>query len=235
MASKLSNKQLKAREFILQVFRKEAPATKATLKKLMKVYSDIDNEIVTGKYGERLISSFLMIYKFKSHKDYTEIMKIMKDQEYFDTGLTYYGHFHNIITRKLFDSEYIKTQWIIEDMAEKGSFAEANNIVGFLYAKEKGNYEEAFGILLNQIAGKGNAEIVIEAIIRHGMNRKEKDLVSVFERIFAENTDIDVQPIRARFDGIKNKNIKVIIGNFLYEKTGDDEYLPDSTKDMFIF
>ena len=72
MASKLSQKSLDVRNFILSVFRKEAPATKATLKKLMNVYKNVDNKDITSKYGESIIASFLSIYKFKNYNEFAE-------------------------------------------------------------------------------------------------------------------------------------------------------------------
>jgi hypothetical protein len=235
MASKLSNKQLKTREFVLEVFRKEAPATKTTLKKLMKVYSDIENKPVTEKYGERLISSFLSVYKFKSKNDYLEIMSIMKHAGVYDSGLTYYGNFHSMITKKLFDSDSIKTTWIISDIAENGSFAEVNNVVGFLMTREKENYAENFGQLLDGVKGLVKEPVVMEAIIRHAMGRKEKELVSIVEKVLETPLNLEIQSIKARYKDIQNKNMKIIIGNYLYYRTKDEEYLPDSAKDMFIF
>ena len=108
MASKLSQKRLDVRNFILSVFRKEAPATKETLKKLMAVYKNVDNKEITSKYGESIISSFLSIYEFKNYKDYKDILSIMQNSEVYDQGLTFYAAFHNIITKKLFESNHIK-------------------------------------------------------------------------------------------------------------------------------
>lgn len=235
MASKLSNKQLKTRDFILSVFRKEAPATKSTLKKLMKVYTDVENKPVTEKYGDRLISSFLSVYKFKSKDDYLEVMSIMKHAGVYDSGLTYYGNFHSMITKKLFDSDSIKTTWIISDIAENGSFAEVNNVVGFLMTREKENYAENFEQLLDGVNGMVKETVVMEAIIRHAMGRKEKELVSIVERILETPLKLEIQSIKARYKDIQNKNMKNVIGNYLYKITGDEEYLPDSAKDMFIF
>jgi len=137
MASKLSDKQLNTRDFILTVFRKEAPANHNTLKKLLNVYSDINNKPITEKYGAGLISSFLSIYKFKSIEDYREIMGLMKAGVVYDNGVSFYSTFHDIITKKLFDSESIKTEWIIEDISSLGSFFEINSVVGFLYTEKK--------------------------------------------------------------------------------------------------
>lgn len=162
MTSGLSNKQLKTRDFILKVFRKEAPATKTTLKKLMKVYTDVENNPITEKYGERLISSFLSVYKFKSKDDYKEIMTIIKHAEVYDTGLTYYGNFHSIITKKLFDSTSMKTNWIISDIAEYGSFAEINNVVSFLMMRDTENYEANFDQLLDGVVGLVKEPVVME-------------------------------------------------------------------------
>lgn len=235
MASKLSKKQLETRDFILTVFRKEAPATKATLKKLMKVYADVENKSVTEKYGEGLISSFLSIYKFKNYDDYREILSIMQHAGVYETGLTYYGTFHSIITKKLFDSESIKTKWIIENIADGGSFAQINNIIGFIFTREKGNEADFLNQIIDMVKGSSSEAVIYEAIVRHGMSRKVNGLDGVLEHIFSLDPKIEIRSIEVRFSEIKDKTIRGIIGSYLYSKTKNEDYLPQAAQDIFLF
>ena len=240
MASKLSSKQLKAREFILSVFRKEAPATKPTLKKLMKVYSDTDNSVVTEKYGERLISSFLSIYKFKSYKDYQDILNIMKEASVYDTGLTYYGNFHAIITKKLFDSETVRVEWIIEQMSTKGSMAEINNILVYLFKREKENLSELLNDVLQITQYTKNEKLVASTIVRHALfdsKFKDADLIqSIFDREFSKADEDVIRGIEVYFRGSRaHKSVQVVVRNWLYTVTEKDEYLPEEAKDIFLF
>jgi len=222
------------RDFILTIFRKEV-RTKAALKKLMKVYGDIYTEDVTDTYSDGLLSSFLSVYKFKSQADYQDIMSILKNSPFYDTGDSVYSTFHKIITKKLFDSSKIKTDWIISDIAEFGSFAEINNVVGFLMTRDKEKYSENFNHLLDAVEGLVKEPIVLEAILRHAMGRKEKQLIPIIERILQTPLKLEIQSIKSRYKDISDKTIKNLIGNYLYKITGDDEYLPDAAKDMFIF
>lgn len=235
MASKLTPKQLETRDFILSVFRKEAPASKATLKKLMKVYTNTDNQEITREYGDQLISSFLSVYKFKSYKDYKEILSILQNAVFYDTGLTYYGNFNNIITKKLFENTTLKNEWVIENMTTAGSFAEINNIIGFVYTNEKDNLIDTLLKIVDDVRGYVKDIIVYAAIIRHGMSRNVKGLDTVFEKIFETGLKLEIDTIERRYHDINNKDIKAVIGNYLYMVTNNEEYLPEEAKNVFIF
>lgn len=235
MASKLSQKRLDVRNFILSVFRKEAPATKETLKKLMAVYKNVDNKEITSKYGESIISSFLSIYEFKNYKDYKDILSIMQNSEVYDQGLTFYSVFNSIITKKLFESKYIKIDWIIENMANGGSFAQVHNIINYIVTRKKGNEIEVLSDIIEMAIDSKSETIIFEAIIRHGMTKDIKGFDTILNRIFSLDPHIEIKSIETLFELIKNKNIKNLIGMFLYKKTKNIIYLPQSAQDIFIF
>ena len=235
MASKLSQKRLDVRNFILSVFRKEAPATKETLKKLMAVYKNVDNKEITSKYGESIISSFLSIYEFKNYKDYKDILSIMQNSEVYDQGLTFYSVFNSIITKKLFESKYIKIDWIIENMANGGSFAQVHNIINYIVTKKKGSELKILSDILETVMDSKSETIIFEAIIRHGITKEIKGFDTILNRIFSLEPDIEIKGIETRFDIIKDTNIKNLIGMFLYKKTKNIIYLPQSAQDIFIF
>lgn len=235
MASKLSQKRLDVRNFILSVFRKEAPATKETLKKLMAVYKNVDNKEITSKYGESIISSFLSIYEFKNYKDYKDILYIMQNSEVYDQGLTFYSVFNSIITKKLFDSSYIKIDWIIENIANGGSFAQINNVINHIFTRKKGNEIEVLSDIIETVMDSKSETIIFEAIIRHGITKDIKGFDTILNRIFSLDPHIEIKSIENRFELIKNKNIKNLIGMFLYKKTKNIIYLPQSAQDIFIF
>lgn len=235
MASKLSQKRLDVRNFILSVFRKEAPATKETLKKLMAVYKNVDNKEITSKYGESIISSFLSIYEFKNYKDYKDILSIMQNSEVYDQGLTFYATFNSIITKKLFESTYIKIDWIIENMANGGSFAHVHNIINYIVTKKKGSELEILSNIIEMAIDSKSETIIFEAIIRHGITKKIKGFDTILNRIFSLEPNIETKGIETRFDIIKDTNIKNLIGMFLYKKTKNMIYLPQSAQDIFIF
>lgn len=235
MASKLSQKRLDVRNFILSVFRKEAPATKETLKKLMAVYKNVDNKEITSKYGESIISSFLSIYEFKNYKDYKDILSIMQNSEVYDQGLTFYSVFNSIITKKLFESNHIKIDWIIENMANGGSFAQVHNIINYIVTKKKGSELKILSDILETVMDSKSETIIFEAIIRHGITKEIKGFDTILNRIFSLEPDIEIKGIETRFDIIKDTNIKNLIGMFLYKKTKNIIYLPQSAQDIFIF
>lgn len=235
MASKLSQKRLDVRNFILSVFRKEAPATKETLKKLMAVYKNVDNKEITSKYGESIISSFLSIYEFKNYKDYKDILSIMQNSEVYDQGLTFYSTFNSIITKKLFESTYIKIDWIIENMANGGSFAQVHNIINYIVTKKKGSELKILSDIIEMAIDSKSETIIFEAIIRHGITKEIKGFDTLLNRIFSLEPNIEIKGIETRFDIIKDANIKNLIGMFLYKKTKNMIYLPQSAQDIFIF
>ncbi len=235
MASKLSQKSLDVRNFILSVFRKEAPATKETLKKLMAVYKNVDNKEITSKYGESIISSFLSIYEFKNYKDYKDILSIMQNSEVYDKGLTFYSTFNSRITKKLFESKYIKIDWIIENMVNDGSFAHVHNIINYIFTKNKGSELEILSNIIETAIDSKSETIIFEAIIRHGITKKIKGFDTILNRIFSLEPNIETRCIETRFDIIKDLNIKNLIGMFLYKKTKNMIYLPQSAQDIFIF
>src|SRR5574344_7447 len=235
MASKLSQKRLDVRNFILSVFRKEAPATKETLKKLMAVYKNVDNKEITSKYGESIISSFLSIYEFKNYKDYKDILSIMQNSEVYDQGLTFYSTFNSIITKKLFESTYIKIDWIIENMANGGSFAQVHNIINYIVTKKKGSELKILSDILETAMDSKSETIIFEAIIRHGITKDIKGFDTILNHIFSLEPDIEIKGIETRFDIIKDTKIKNLIGMFLYKKTKNMIYLPQPAQDIFIF
>lgn len=235
MASKLSQKRLDVRNFILSVFRKEAPATKETLKKLMAVYKNVDNKEITSKYGESIISSFLSIYEFKNYKDYKDILSIMQNSEVYDQGLTFYSVFNSIITKKLFESNHIKIDWIIENMANGGSFAQVHNIINYIVTKKKGSELKILSDILETAMDSKSETIIFEAIIRHGITKEIKGFDTILNRIFSLEPDIEIKGIETRFDIIKDIKIKNLIGMFLYKKTKNMIYLPQPAQDIFIF
>ncbi len=235
MASKLSQKSLDVRNFILSVFRKEAPATKETLKKLMAVYKNVDNKEITSKYGESIISSFLSIYEFKNYKDYKDILSIMQNSEVYDKGLTFYSTFNSRITKKLFESKYIKIDWIIENMVNDGSFAHVHNIINYIFTKNKGSELEILSNIIETAIDSKSETIIFEAIIRHGITKKIKGFDTILNRIFSLEPNIETRCIETRFNIIKDINTKNIIGMFLYKKTKNMIYLPQSAQDIFIF
>ena len=235
MASKLSQKRLDVRNFILSVFRKEAPATKETLKKLMAVYKNVDNKEITSKYGESIISSFLSIYEFKNYKDYKDILSIMQNSEVYDQGLTFYSVFNSIITKKLFESNHIKIDWIIENMANGGSFAQVHNIINYIVTKKKGSELKILSDILETVMDSKSETIIFEAIIRHGITKEIKGFDTILNRIFSLEPDIEIKGIETRFDIIKDIKIKNLIGMFLYKKTKNMIYLPQPAQDIFIF
>lgn len=235
MASKLSQKRLDVRNFILSVFRKEAPATKETLKKLMAVYKNVDNKEITSKYGESIISSFLSIYEFKNYKDYKDILSIMQNSEVYDQGLTFYSVFNSIITKKLFESNHIKIDWIIENMANGGSFAQVHNIINYIVTKKKGSELKILSDIIEMAIDSKSETIIFEAIIRHGITKEIKGFDTLLNRIFSLEPNIETKGIETRFDIIKDANIKNLIGMFLYKKTKNMIYLPQSAQDIFIF
>ncbi len=235
MASKLSEKQLKTREFILSVFKKEARPAKSTLNKLMLIYADKNNIEIVEKYGPGIIASFLDMYTFRNFDDYTEIMDILQNSPYFDTKITFYSQFNNIITKKLFDSSSIPTDWILERMRFLISFFEINNTIGFIYTREKSNILEILNKAIDYINGYTQDLVVFEAIVRHGMTKKIPGLYLVFEKIFETGKLIEIESIVKRYDSIIDKDIKSVIGAYLHLVTKDDKYLPEDVQTIFIF
>lgn len=231
----LTEKQLKTREFIISVFKKEARPAKSTLEKLMLIYADKSNKDIVEKYGDKIISSFLSIYTFKSFDDYVEIMDILQNTPYLDTKLTFYSQFNNIITKKLVDSETIKTDWIIDRMRTLISFFEINNIISFIYTREKDNILEFLNKVVDYINGYSQDLVVYEAIIRHGMNRKIPGLSNVFQKIFDTGRLIEIESIKNRYDTIGDKSVKSVIGTYLHLVTKDEKYLPEDVQTIFIF
>lgn len=233
--NRLSDKQLKTREFIISVFRKEARAGKSTLEKIMKIYADKNNKEIVNKYGDKIISSFLAIYNFKDYNDYISIMDMLQNAPYFDTKLTFYSQFNSIITKKLFDSETVKTEWIIERMRTLVSFFEINNTISFIYTREKENILDFLSKTIDHMDGYSQDLIVFEAIIRHGMNKKIKGLDQIFKRIFDTGKLIEIKSIEVRYSDIKDKSIKSVIGQYLYLVTKNEDYLPDEVQNIFLF
>ena len=201
----------------------------------MAVYKNVDNKEITSKYGESIISSFLSIYEFKNYKDYKDILSIMQNSEVYDQGLTFYSVFNSIITKKLFESNHIKIDWIIENMANGGSFAHVHNIINYIVTKKKGSELKILSDILETAMDSKSETIIFEAIIRHGITKEIKGFDTILNRIFSLEPNIETKGIETRFDIIKNKNIKNLIGMFLYKKTKNITYLPQPAQDIFIF
>ena len=201
----------------------------------MAVYKNVDNKEITSKYGESIISSFLSIYEFKNYKDYKDILSIMQNSEVYDNGLTFYSTFNSIITKKLFESNSIKIDWIIENMANGGSFAHVHNIINYIVTKKKGSELKILSDILEMAIDSKSETIIFEAIIRHGITKEIKGFDTLLNRIFSLDPHIEIKSIETRFELIKNKNIKNLIGMFLYKKTKNMIYLPQSAQDIFIF
>ena len=77
--------------------------------------------------------------------------------------------------------------------------------------------------------------IIFEAIIRHGITKEIKGFDTILNRIFSLEPNIETKGIETRFNIIKDTNIKNLIGMFLYKKTKNMIYLPQSAQDIFIF
>lgn len=237
MASKLSQKQLETRTFILQVFKKEIDITTTVFKRFMKVYSDVNNQEVTKKYGENLFSSLLSVYKFKNQNDYIEKMNLFKTQGFYDSSLTVYGQFHSIITKKLFDNPTIKTEWILSSIGDNGSVSEINHIISYIFIREKADSEQLISTLLKDIKGSKREHLIYDTLLRNIIERDFRN-VDIVETIISQWThDLDIHGFSIRFKQAKNKNkdIMNVIGVWLHSITGDESYLPENISDIFLF
>lgn len=240
MASKLSAKELKVRDFILSVFRKEAPATKATLTKLLQYHSDPANADIFSSYGGRLYSSFLSMYRFKSLKDYQSIIKMFKESEYYNSGESIYATFHDIITKKLFDSDSVKTEWIIDSMASsKGSLFEINTVIRYVMSRHNTDLDEQLKYIIDEVKYSSKGTLVCSVIARMILtsNAKLKDL-TVLDDMFSEINDTEsVKTIEIYYANSTQKNKKILnkFREFLYQKTKKEKYLSKDVKEIFVF
>ena len=240
MASKLNKRELAVRTFILQVFKKEIDITTTVFRKVVTIYADVRNKDIVEKYGDRIYSSMFANYTFKNHKDYTTKMDLLKKSEYLDYGLTQYAQNHSIITKKLFDNDSVKTEWIIEDMGSQGSPVEINVIISFLFTRERKNLSELLNQVLQITQYTKNEETVASTIIKNALSDskfKDADLIqSIFDRELSKSDKYVLQSIKRYFQNARaHKSIIAVVRNWLYKETNDDEYLPEEAKDIFIF
>ena len=237
MNGKLTKKQLKVREFILKIFRKEIKITTPIFKKFVKIMADSDNAIIVEKYGERLYSSLLSEYKFKNQDDYQEKINMLLITEYSNSGFTQFASFHNTIIKKLFDSETVKTEWIIEILGDSSSFL-VKRILAYIFLREK----DLSGIIDNvlQITQyTKNEELVATIIIENALEGKFRDealIASILERELKNPSKSLIDDIKRQLEESKAiKPIKTTISLWIYEHTNDIEYLPQEVKDIFVF
>lgn len=237
---KLNKRELAVRTFIIKVFKKEITITSAVFRKVVAIFADRRNESIVEKYGNRIYASMLSTYKFKNHKDYTTKLDLLKQTAYLNTGLTQYGLNHTIITKKLFDSASVKTEWIIEDMANAGSMAEINYVVSHIFRREKENLSKILDELLQITQYTKNEKTVASAVIRNIVySRSFSDVEffqSILDREMDKPSDDVVRSLEVYFkDANASKSIVNALQNWLYEKTNKEEYLSDTAKDIFIF
>jgi len=237
MNGKLTKKQLKVREFILKIFRKEIKITTPIFKKFVKIMADSDNAIIVEKYGERLYSSLLSEYKFKNQDDYQEKINMLLITEYSNSGFTQFASFHNTIIKKLFDSETVKTEWIIEILGNSSSFL-VKRILAYIFLREK-DLSPIINNILQITQYTKNEELVATIIIENALEGKFRD-----EELIASILEIELKkPSNELIVGVKRqleeskaiKPIKTTISLWIYEHTNDIEYLPQEVKDIFVF
>lgn len=241
----LTQEQLKWRDFILAVFRKELPASLKTFNRLMEFYSIKENETL-DKYGQKLLSSFFSVYKFSSYEEYSQLIELLRNTKYFSSGRSCYNEFSSIIAKKTFDSPNVDSIWIIKHMATLGSFnelsewhtfREINDFISLIFSREKGKEVEILSKLIDEVIELEQAPTIYNAIIRFCLNREKttKQLDTVLEKIFSTNAELDIMSIENLFKLIKDVKLKEVVGVFLYSKTNKIEYLPDEIRNMFDF
>lgn len=231
----LDKKQMESLALALSISNKTANFNKPTLKQLLKLYSDSNNNFIDTQEGDKLIAIFISNYEFKSYKDFVEVLDLMKEQKYFDSSTTFYSHFNKTITEKLFNSSFIKQQWIVDHMTTNGSFAEINNVVRFVFTKPNGNEVKFLKQIVEYVDGMKRSIIIYEAILRFGVMRTIDGLSEIFEIIFNKNPNIEIATLQNSYDDIPDEQIKLIVGEFLYKRTKEPKFLPVSAQDIFIF
>lgn len=225
----------KDREIIERVMDKSIEFNKTTLNQLLKVYSNENNSYLDTKYGDKPITTFLSEYKFKSMYDYKDVLRAIKNQAYFNDGTTLYAHYNNSITEKLFNSAFIKLEWIIEHMALNGSFAEINNVVRFIFSKDSSESITFLNQIIDHVSGFKKDIVVYEAIIRYGLGKSIPGLAGIFKHIFEKDPKIEIVSIKTLYHNVRDDDIRMVVGKYLYDKTKDPKYLPQEAQDIFIF
>jgi len=241
MASKLSKKELSVRDFILKIFRKEIKITTPIFKKFVKIMSDGDNTSIIEKYGERLYSSLLSEYKFKNQDDFNEKMLLFKQNEYLGSGLTQFASASSIILKKLFDSKYVETDWIIEDLGTTSTYA-TRATINYIFTKEKDNLETVLNTVLQITQYTKNEQLVATLIVERLCTGKNTKLIDLMKDILERElkpTKVD-RPSTQSLKNVYmadncNKKYLPILGKWLYDITEDVRYLPQEAKDIFIF
>ena len=228
-------RETESRNLIDSILDKSIDFTKSNLTKFLRIYSNPENMFLDTKHTKEPLVVFLSNYEFKSQADYKDVLKALKDQAYFDTGSTFYAHFNDAITGCLFNSSYIKLEWIIEHMAMNGSFAEINNVVRFIFSKSDEDVIKFLNQIIDYVSGFKKDIIVYEAIIRYGLNSPIHGLVDIFKHIFSLNPKIEIMSITNRYNDINDAEVKEIVGAYLYKKTNDTKYLPQAAQDIFVF
>ncbi len=225
----------KDREVVESVISKTVEFNKTTLNKLLKVYSNENNSYLDTKYGDKPITTFLSEYKFKSLYDYKDILRPIKNQAYFNDGTTLYAHYNDAITGRLFNSAFIKLEWIIEHMALNGSFAEINNVVRFIFSKDADESIKFLNQIIDHVSGFKKDIVVYEAIIRYGLGKSIPGLAGIFKHIFDKDPKIEIVSIKTLFHNVRDEEIRLVVGKYLYEKTKETKFLPQEAQDIFVF
>ena len=231
----LSKKQLETMAFVLSIVNKTANFNKQTLKILLALYSDPENKFIDTQEGDKLISICLSNYQFKNYNDFVSVLDMIKEQKYFDTGFTLYSHYNKVTTNTLFNSAFIKTQWIVDHMTTKGSFAEINNVVRHIFTGSKENQVGFLKQIIEYVDGMKKSIVVYEAIVRFGVTKSIDGLSEIFEMIFDKEPKIEILTLQNAFDTIADEKIKMIVGSYLFKNTKDPKFLPPDAQDIFIF
>lgn len=231
----LSKKQLEVSDFIVSLINKSIVFNKPTLKKLLALYSNVDNKFIDDKEGDKPITIFLSNYEFKNYNDFVSILEMLKEQKYFDEGITFYTHSNEVIIDKLFNSSFIDTRWIIDHMSINGSFAEINYVIGYVFNHLHGSEIKFLKQLIEYVDGMRKSIIVYEAIIRFGISKKIDGLHEIFQLIFDKDPKIETLSLQNSFDNIADERIKNIVGVYLYKKTKNSIFLPVAAQEIFIF
>jgi len=236
MASRLNDRELKVRKFILDVFGKKINITSTVFKRVVKVCSEERNKEIVDTYGERIYSSMLAEYKFKNYNDYIEKMDLLKTIEYLGTGKTQYASATSIIIKKLFDSESVRVEWIITSL-KKASIYELRNVIQFLFTREKNNLHDWLVNLTDDLKGTKNEYQVLSEIFKNIMMTPQfKDIsliIALLERIGHNQTIIDT--IIGLLDNNRaHKKVLDAIYYWLYQVTSDPKYLPSDINELFF-
>lgn len=237
---KLTTKQQEYSDFVDSLKKSTVGCNKVTLKKLLKIYSSNDTKFIDEEEGGKLLPLFISKYEFKNSNDYISVLDLIKAQEYFDSGQTLYNVYGMNVTMQLFNSSFIKPVWMIEHMVSMGSFAEINNIIKTIFYKATFITDDSDKLkflrqIVDYVDGMKKSIIVYEAIVRFGITKKIDGLSEIFETMFKNKPEIEILSIQNAYDSIVDDQIRVIVGKFLYMRTGEPKYLSKEVQDIFIF